>query len=44
MDSALTCILMVAVTMFTACSCEFTQKYQYSPLLFTDFMIEYFSL
>jgi len=29
--SALTCILVLVVSMFTARSCEFTQKYQYLP-------------
>jgi len=39
MDSALTCILVLDVSMFTTRSCEFTQKYKYSPNnLITDFM------
>jgi len=44
MESALTCILVVVVSIFPACSCEFTQKYQYLSLLLTDFMIECFCL
>ena len=39
MDCTLTCILVLVVRMLTICSCEFTQKYQYSPNnLITDFM------
>jgi len=39
MDSAPTCILVLAVSMLTTCSHEFTQKYQYSPNnLITEFM------
>jgi len=39
MDSALTCILVLDVNVFTTHSREFTQKYKYSPNnLITDFM------
>ena len=35
----LTCIVVLVVRMFITHSCEFTQKYQYSPNnLLTDFM------
>jgi len=39
MDCALTCIFVLVVSMFTARSFEFIQKYQYSPNnLVTDLM------
>jgi len=39
MYSALTRILVLVVSLLTTRSCEFTQKYQYSPSnLITDFM------